>query len=71
MATKQSKRKDDEPGAARPMDVPLVRARDILGELANRVEFGKERILVTRRGRPALALVSIADYERLTEVVAA
>lgn len=38
--------------------------RDI-SELANRVAFGGERIVLTSRGKPKAALVSIEDYERL------
>lgn len=45
--------------------VTLVKTRDILGELANRVEFGSERIIVTRRGKAAFALVSMKDYAAL------
>ncbi len=40
--------------------------RDI-SELANRVAFGGERIVLTSRGKPKAALVSIADYERLEQ----
>ncbi|MBL7200948.1 MAG: type II toxin-antitoxin system Phd/YefM family antitoxin [Anaerolineae bacterium] len=38
--------------------------RDI-SELVNRVAYGGERIVLTSRGRPKAALVSIEDYERL------
>ena len=38
--------------------------RDI-SELVNRVAYGGERIVLTSRGRPKAALVSIADYDRL------
>ena len=38
--------------------------RDI-SELVNRVAYGGERIVLTSRGKPKAALVSIEDYERL------
>lgn len=38
--------------------------RDI-SELVNRVTYAGERIILTSRGRPKAALVSMEDYERL------
>jgi prevent-host-death family protein len=38
--------------------------RDI-SELVNRVAYGRERIVLTSRGKPKAALVSIEDYEHL------
>jgi prevent-host-death family protein len=38
--------------------------RDI-SELVNRVAYGGDRILLTSRGKPKAALISIEDYERL------
>jgi prevent-host-death family protein len=38
--------------------------RDI-SELVNRVAYAGERIILTSRGKPKAALVSIQDYERL------
>ena len=40
--------------------------RDI-SELVNRVAFGGERIVLTSRGKPKAAIVSIEDYERLEQ----
>jgi prevent-host-death family protein len=40
--------------------------RDI-SELVNRVAYGGERIVLTSRGRPKAAIVSIEDYKRLEE----
>lgn len=40
--------------------------RDI-SELVNRVAYGGERILLTSRGKPKAALVSVEDYERLEQ----
>ena len=38
--------------------------RDI-SELVNRVAYSGDRILLTSRGKPKAALISIEDYERL------
>ena len=40
--------------------------RDI-SELVNRVAFAGERIILTSRGKPKAALVSIQDYEKLIQ----
>jgi prevent-host-death family protein len=39
--------------------------RDI-SELVNRVAYAGDRIVLTSRGKPKAALISIEDYERLT-----
>ncbi|WP_330456474.1 type II toxin-antitoxin system Phd/YefM family antitoxin [Streptomyces sp. NBC_00820] len=39
--------------------------RQGLADLINRVVYGGERVVVTRRGKPLVALVSAADPERL------
>ena len=41
--------------------------RDI-SELVNRVAFGQERIILTSRGKPKAAIVSINDLEKLNAV---
>ena len=45
--------------------VPIAEARDVLGQLVGRVQYGRERIVLTRHGRPAAALVPIDDHETL------
>ena len=49
--------------------VPLAEARNRLSELASLVETTHERIIVTRNGRPAFALVSLDDIESLEETL--
>ncbi|MFJ4685281.1 type II toxin-antitoxin system Phd/YefM family antitoxin [Streptomyces sp. NPDC088789] len=48
-------------------EIPVTRARAELAELINRVVYGGERVVVTRHGKPLVALVSAADLERLEE----
>jgi prevent-host-death family protein len=38
-----------------------------LSELLNRVAYGGERIVLTSRGKPKAAIVSMEDYERLEQ----
>lgn len=53
-------------------EIPVTQARAELAELINRVVYGGERVVVTRHGKPLVALVSAADLERLeNEEVAA
>jgi prevent-host-death family protein len=48
-------------------EVPVTQARAELAELINRVVYGGERVVVTRHGKPLVALVSAADLRRLEE----
>ncbi len=41
--------------------------RDV-SELVNRVDYAGERIIITSHGKPKAVLISIADYERLTQI---
>lgn len=46
-------------------EIPVTQARAEFAELINRVVYGGERVVVTRHGKPLVALVSAADLERL------
>jgi prevent-host-death family protein len=46
----------------------VTQARAELADLINRVVYGGERVVVTRHGKPLVALVSAADLERLDEL---
>ncbi|MDT9684376.1 type II toxin-antitoxin system Phd/YefM family antitoxin [Streptomyces sp. TRM76323] len=46
-------------------EIPVTQARAELADLINRVVYGGERVVVTRHGKPLVALVSSADLERL------
>jgi prevent-host-death family protein len=48
-------------------EVPVTQARAELAELINRVVYGGERVVVTRHGKPLVALVSAADLRQLEE----
>ncbi|MER6983775.1 type II toxin-antitoxin system Phd/YefM family antitoxin [Streptomyces carpinensis] len=46
-------------------EIPVTQARAELADLINRVVYGGERVVVTRHGKPLVALVSAADLRRL------
>ncbi|MFJ4033302.1 type II toxin-antitoxin system Phd/YefM family antitoxin [Streptomyces griseoluteus] len=46
-------------------EIPVTQARAELADLINRVVYGSERVVVTRHGKPLVALVSAADLKRL------
>ncbi|SDD10717.1 type II toxin-antitoxin system Phd/YefM family antitoxin [Streptomyces prasinopilosus] len=46
-------------------EIPVTQARAELADLINRVVYGGERVVVTRHGKPLVALVSADDLRRL------
>ncbi|MEV4434979.1 type II toxin-antitoxin system Phd/YefM family antitoxin [Streptomyces sp. NPDC049555] len=52
-------------------EIPVTQARAELADLINRVVYGGERVVVTRHGKPLVALVSAADLQRLEQPEAA
>ena len=49
------------------MQVSIGQVKRDISTLVNRVAFGNERVILTSRGKPKAAIVSMEDYERLTE----
>ncbi len=51
--------------------IPVTEARSQFSELVNRVGFGKERIVLTRHGKPLVALVpaEMLDQDRAEPIV--
>ena len=49
--------------------VTTKEARDQLSELVSRAAYGKERIVLTRRGKGVAALVSLEDLLALEQMV--
>jgi prevent-host-death family protein len=45
-----------------------TKAKDTFGDTLNRAAYGKERIILTRRGKPLAALVPLEDIELLEEL---
>lgn len=48
--------------------VPASQARDNLAELISRAAYGKERIILTRRGKQLAAVVPIEDVRLLEKL---
>jgi len=47
--------------------ISIGRVKRDISDLVNRVAYSGERIVLTSRGKPKAALVSIKDYERLEQ----
>jgi prevent-host-death family protein len=50
------------------MIISTVRAREQLSTVINRAAFGKERVVLTRRGKEVAAVVPIEDVKLLEEL---
>jgi prevent-host-death family protein len=50
------------------MPVSTVKAREQLSTVINRAAFGKERVVLTRRGKEIVAVVPIEDLRFLEEL---
>ena len=48
--------------------ITTVAARQHFSDLINRVAYGKDRVLLTRRNRPLVAVVPIEDIALLEEI---
>lgn len=52
------------------VEIPVTEARAQFSELVNRVGFGKERVILTRHGKPVVALVPAEALAALEEPAA-
>jgi len=48
-----------------PIKIPIGQMKRDISEMINRVAYGNERIILTSRGKPKAALVSMEDYGNL------
>ena len=48
--------------------INIGRVKRDISELVNRVAYGGERIVLTSRGKPKAAIVSLEDYNRLIQL---
>lgn len=46
-------------------EAPAMTVRQHLGELLNEVQYRRQRVVITRAGKPVAALVDIGLFERL------
>jgi prevent-host-death family protein len=49
--------------------VTTVEARSQFSEILNRAAYGRERVVLTRRGKPIAAVVSIDDLRALERLI--
>lgn len=49
------------------LEISIGQIKRDISELVNRVAYGGERIILTSRGKPKAALVSLEDYARLQQ----
>ncbi|MEM0951731.1 MAG: type II toxin-antitoxin system Phd/YefM family antitoxin [Cyanobacteria bacterium P01_H01_bin.74] len=49
-------------------EYPTSKARDQLSDLINQAAFGKERVVLTRRGKKLVAIIPIEDLERIEQL---
>lgn len=54
---------------ALPEHVPLAEFKNHLSEVVDRVERQHGRVVITKHGRPAAVLLSVADLESLEETI--
>ncbi len=47
------------------VEVPIGQVKRDISDLVNQVAYGGKRVILTSRGRPKAALISIEDYKRL------
>jgi prevent-host-death family protein len=57
-------------GSAVSEEIPVTEARAQLSDLINRVGYGKERIVLTRHGKPLVALVPAEELEAVEAAAA-
>lgn len=48
--------------------IGTVEAREQFSEVINRAAYGRERVILTRRGKPLVAMVPVEDVELLQEL---
>jgi prevent-host-death family protein len=49
-------------------ETPAMTVRQNLGELLSEVQYRRDRILITKAGKPVAALVDIETFERLRKL---
>src|SRR4051812_29783373 len=62
----------DDGGAAMadPIEIPASEVRERISDILSRVAYGREQVIISRNGKPLVALVPIADLERLKKLQA-
>lgn len=51
------------------VEMSTVEARENFSELINKAAYGNKRVILTRRGKPLVAVISLEELERLEAVI--
>ena len=51
-----------------PAEIPATDAREQISEVISKVAFGGERVVITRNGKAQVAVIPIADLDRLKQL---
>ena len=51
------------------VQVNLAKAKSAFSEYANRAAYTNENIIITKRGKPFVALISVKDLELLDKII--
>jgi prevent-host-death family protein len=52
----------------RPTEIPASEVREQMSEVISRVAYGGERIVISRNGKAQVAVIPIADFDRLEQL---
>lgn len=55
---------------ADPIEIPASEVRERISDVISRVAYGGERVIISRNGKPQVALVPVADLKRLEKLEA-
>lgn len=47
------------------LKISTVEARENFSEVINQAAYGNEKVVLTRRGKPLVAMISVKELERL------
>jgi len=53
---------------AQSFEIPASEVRAQISEVISRVAYGGERVVISRNGKPQVAVISIADLDRLKKL---
>ena len=51
-----------------PAEIPATDAREQISDVISKVAFGGERVVITRNGKAQVAVIPIADLDRLKQL---
>ena len=60
---------NSKPRRRKTTDVTTVAARNNFSDVINRAAYGKERVVLTRRGKPVAVIIPPEDLEELNNIV--